>query len=129
MAPKETSKHTPATRKTSKPADTPQPISLAHRLHALLHTVRAIAHAEDELCTLLHAAEHAADVSRELRHLLAAMPAHDYVVDLEAVRTSLSRKNPAPGKSTKTPAKRASMVKKTVTIAKKSAPKKKTRKA
>ena len=72
----------------------PAELTLAHRLHALLHTVRHIAHVEDELCTLLHAAEHgettAPELANDLRALLTRMPANDYIVDLEAVRSALA---------------------------------------
>ena len=67
---------------------------LTQGLHVLLHTVRAIAHAEDELCTLLHAAEHAdvpaPELLEELQALLANLPANEYLDDLEAVRSALN---------------------------------------
>jgi hypothetical protein len=101
-----------------QPTPTATPvITLAHHLHALLHTVRAIAHVEDELCTLLHAVEHKTDVSRELRQLLAHLPAQDYVVEIEAIQSSLAEAK-APSKA---PAKRASIVKKRAKAAKKTA--------
>jgi hypothetical protein len=75
--------------KSAKSSPKQSPVALSHRLHALLHSVRTIAHFEDELCTLLHATEHAkpspADL-KDLRKLLSRIPASDYLDDLEAVR-------------------------------------------
>ncbi len=63
--------------------------ALSHRIHALLHTVRVIGHAEDELCTLLHEAEHGEAAgpafTRELKALLGRLPAVEYLHDLEAL--------------------------------------------
>ncbi len=76
--------------RTAKPSPA-SPITI--RLHALLHTVRSIAQAEDELCTLLHDVERTGtltrDASTELHALLSKLPAHEYIDDLEAVRSSL----------------------------------------
>ena len=64
-----------------------------YKLHALLHTVRAIGQYEDQLCTLLHEIERtgAADpkLHRELLGLLEEMPTVAYQADLNAVRGEL----------------------------------------
>lgn len=77
----------------TKAAPPPPQTNLSHSLHTLLHTVRAIAHFEDELCTLLYAAEHAnklpPQLAKELQALLARIPAEEYVQDLEAVRAAI----------------------------------------
>lgn len=80
---------------------TPAAPALAHRLHALLHTVRHIAHAEDELCTLLHAAEQmdaplSPELTKELKSLLSRMPGSEYLDDLAAVRDALPMAVPQP---------------------------------
>jgi hypothetical protein len=71
---------------------------LSHRIHALLHSVRAISNFEDELCTLLHATEHAEtlspDLLQDLQALLTRMPAHDYLDDLDAVRSAVEAPSP-----------------------------------
>ena len=63
---------------------------LAHRLDALLHTMRCIAQQEDELCTLLHDARRSGKVNgrlrRELQTILDELPADEYTFDLNAVR-------------------------------------------
>jgi hypothetical protein len=77
-----------------RPAKTPA-TTLAHRIHALLHTVRHIAHFEDELCTLLHAAEHSgASVAKDLHSLLTRIPSDEYLHDLEALSLLLSVPTP-----------------------------------
>ena len=62
---------------------------LTHRLDALLHTMRTIAQHEDELCSLLHDARRTGRVNtallRDLRAVLAALPAEEYTDDLHAV--------------------------------------------
>ncbi len=69
--------------------------TLAHRIHALLHTVRVIGHFEDELCTLLHEAEHggarSAGLQRELTALTARLPAEVYLADVAALQAVLPR--------------------------------------
>jgi hypothetical protein len=79
--------------KTARSIPNRSAVTLPHRIHALLHTVRTIAHFEDELCTLLHAAEHAKasspELCKELRALLTRMPANEYLYDLEAVRGAI----------------------------------------
>lgn len=90
-------KRTPAKRTPAEP-------TLAHRIHALLNTVRHIAHHEDELCTLLHEAEHTAEItpalSRDLKRLLTRMPAPDtYLADMETLRTALKPPKPTAGKT------------------------------
>jgi hypothetical protein len=83
-------------------------VALSHRIHALLHTVRAIARYEDELCTLLHETELTAyipaDTAAELLHLLDHIPSHEYLNDLEILRSSLPR-TPAAPRPARTPAK------------------------
>ena len=70
-----------------------QPGDLANRLDTLLHTVRCIAQHEDELCTLLHAARKSnritALLARELRSILAELPAEEYAWELHAVEMEL----------------------------------------
>ena len=84
------------------------PISLSHRIHTLLHTVRNIAHFEDELCTLLHESERsnplAKPASDELLDLLLRMPGDEYLSDIEALREALNQK---PQPRAKAAAKRA----------------------
>ena len=70
-----------------------QPVALADRLDTLLHTVRCIAQHEDELCTLLHAARKSNRITqplaRELRSILADLPAEEYAWELRAVEEEL----------------------------------------
>ncbi len=88
---------------------------LALRLHALLHTVRSISHIEDELCTLLHAAEHASALTPaltgELRALLQKMPAQEYTDDLDAVRALVGKASPARNANSKAASKAKSKTK------------------
>ena len=85
------------------------PASTAHKLHVLLLAVQRIASFEDELCSLVHEATRAREVTselaRELRDLLDRMPAHDYVHDLEAIQLALAPS--APARPVKKPAKKA----------------------
>lgn len=87
-----------ATRRTAtKRLPKSRPVSegplLVHRIHALLRTMRCIAQYEDELCTLLHAAERGntpePELQDELRSLLEAMPSREYADDLESLRGAL----------------------------------------
>jgi hypothetical protein len=70
-----------------------QPVALADRLDTLLHTVRCIAQREDELCTLLHAARKSNRITqplaRELRSILANLPAEEYAWELRALEEEL----------------------------------------
>lgn len=83
---------TTAHPRSAKPAEPAAQLTL--RLHTLLHTVRAIAQVEDELCTLLHEVERTGtltpEANAELHALLNKLPTHEYTDDLEAVRSSLS---------------------------------------
>jgi len=95
-----------------------------HHLDALLHTMRCISQYEDILCELSHEAKRAGDlspeISEELRGILEKIPAHEYVLDLEAVKGALvephtsrrvgSRKpaESAPVRKSPTPAKKKS---------------------
>ncbi|SEB58573.1 hypothetical protein [Terriglobus roseus] len=82
-----------AIRKNSKPKACTQPVALADRLDTLLHTVRCIAQHEDELCTLLHAARKSnrmtQALARELRSILANLPAEEYAWELRALEEEL----------------------------------------
>ncbi len=100
--------------RTAKSLPPRSSVTLPHRLHALLHTVRTIAHFEDELCTLLHAAEHAEtlspELSKELTTVLGNMPKDDYLDELEAVRSSIdmpARRRPRTAKKVSSKAKTA----------------------
>ena len=77
--------------------------TLANRIHALLHTVRLIGHAEDELCTLLHAAEQTGPTSAalvaELDELLGKLPAQTLLDDLAHLRYTIEAAQPAPAPS------------------------------
>ncbi|AFL87264.1 hypothetical protein Terro_0942 [Terriglobus roseus DSM 18391] len=81
------------TKATAKKPASPQPAGLADRLDTLLHTVRCIAQHEDELCTLLHAARKnkrtTATLARELRSILAELPAEEYAWELRALEEQL----------------------------------------
>ncbi len=85
--------------RTRTPQPRPAPAPLALHLQTLLHTVRAIGHAEDELCSLLHEVERTGALSPEgtdeLRTLLSKMPFGEYTEDMEAVRSSLNIAAPA----------------------------------
>ena len=75
----------PATKSTHLP--------IVHRLHALLHTMRAIEQHEEHLCTLMHHIQTTGQLSptviRELRTLLDALPTRAYQADLDALHQSL----------------------------------------
>lgn len=80
-------------RATARRSASNQPVALADRLDTLLHTVRCIAQHEDELCTLLHAARKSnrmtTTLARELRSILANLPAEEYAWELRAVEEEL----------------------------------------
>ena len=67
---------------------------LVYRINTLLHTMRAIARHEDQLCTLMTEIRTSGLVNetldQDLRDLLEQMPAHEYLDDVEAVRETLS---------------------------------------
>ena len=67
---------------------------LVYRINTLLHTMRAIARHEDQLCTLMTEIRTFGLVNetldQDLRDLLEQMPAHEYLDDVEAVRETLS---------------------------------------
>lgn len=96
---------------------TPSPTAeLTYRLNTLLHTMRAIARHEDQLCTLMHEVQNSGIVDpgldEELRDLLEQMPSHEYQDDVEAVRTTLTpalvtTTRPKPKRPAKSPAKRS----------------------
>jgi hypothetical protein len=96
-APKTVAKSTPKAAKKTKTAprksSSIQPAALADRLDTLLHTVRCIAQREDELCTLLHAARKSNRITqplaRELRSILAELPAEEYAWELRALEEEL----------------------------------------
>ncbi len=76
------------------PAANPQINDLIYRINTLLHTMRAIARHEDQLCTLMTEIRTSGLVNetldQDLRDLLEQMPAHEYLDDVEAVRETLS---------------------------------------
>ncbi len=80
-------------KSTPRKSASHQPAALADRLDTLLHTVRCIAQHEDELCTLLHAARKSnrttATLARELRAILAELPAEEYAWELRALEEEL----------------------------------------
>jgi hypothetical protein len=86
-------KRTPA--KSKKKSSVVKPSEpLAHRLDALLHTMRCIAQHEDRLCTLLHDAQQSprlrASLLKELRTVLEDLPAEEYTFDLQALATEVA---------------------------------------
>ncbi len=86
-----TRKNTSAHRQ--KPPAPVKSASAYHRLDVLLHTIRCIAQYEDALCELSHDAKRTGGLTPEhgdeLRQILDRIPYHDYVLDLDAVRTAL----------------------------------------
>ena len=79
-------------RKAKKAAGNQQP-PVFYRLHALLHTIRAIEGYEDQLCTLLHDIKSTGEVNttvqQELLDLLEEMPT-EYQDELNAIRRELT---------------------------------------
>ncbi len=95
---------TKAASKAAKPRTPSASVTLTHRIHALLNTVRHIAHCEDEICTLLHEAEHSKEITpalaRDLKRLLTRMPSPGaYLADIEAIRSTLTPAKPTAKKS------------------------------
>ncbi len=72
-----------------------QPPEVFYRIHSLLHTLRAIAQREDQLCILMHhlrtSGKLNAGLSAELHEILEEIPADEYLQDLEALRASLGQ--------------------------------------
>lgn len=70
-----------------------QPPEVFYRINSLLYTLRAIAQREDQLCVLMHhmrtSGKLNAILATELHEILEEIPAHAYLDDLEALRTSL----------------------------------------
>ena len=88
--------------KTNRQAQAVSP-TLFHRIQGLLHTMRCIGQYEDELCTLLHAAQNqnALDdgLEDELRELLAKLPAEDYTHEIDSLREALPAGSKKPRKA------------------------------
>ncbi|MBS1814958.1 MAG: hypothetical protein JSS87_08810 [Acidobacteria bacterium] len=80
-----------AVKKRAVPAYSP----LYYDLHSLLHTVRHIAAAEDELCSLLEEAKASGEMDkatvRDLRRVLERLPVREFVSEVESVRGMLGR--------------------------------------
>lgn len=80
-------------------------VTLAHRLHSLLHTVRLIVQSEDELCTLLHAVEHGdkdtAELRADLQRVLSSLPGHEYAHELDAVLSAANLPESKPKRASK----------------------------
>ena len=85
-----------ATKKAPAPVpQVPDQVNeLVYRINTLLHTMRAIARHEDQLCTVMTEIRTSGLVNetldQDLRDLLEQMPAHEYLDDVEAVRETLS---------------------------------------
>lgn len=81
-------------KKSLGPVATTPHLAVVHRLHALLHTMRAIEGHEEHLCSLLHhiqtTGQLAPAVSRELGTLLHQLPVLAYQADLDALQQSLA---------------------------------------
>ncbi len=64
--------------------------AVAHRIHALLHTMHQIERYEERLCSMQDAIKRSGKVSaallRDLQSVLEEIPSEDYLHDLEAVR-------------------------------------------
>ena len=86
---------------------TPQIAEVVYRLNTLLHTMRAIARHEDQICALMTEIQSSARVDQttdvELRDLLEQMPSHEYLDDVDAVRESLTPALLTPTKPTRKP--------------------------
>ena len=84
-----------ATKAAAKKTDlvVAQPPQVFYRINSLLHTLRAIAQREDQLCILMHHLRTSGKLSptlnRELHEILDEIPADEYLNDLEALRMSL----------------------------------------
>ena len=78
----------------SKSAATMLPMRVAHRIEALLHTMRVIERHEEQLCVLMTEIKNTGVVSgatqKELRGLLEELPADVYQSDLDAVSRALA---------------------------------------
>ncbi len=68
--------------------------AVVYRINTLLHTMRAIERHEDQLCIIMTEIKSSgamtAKLDEELRGILEEIPAHEYLDDIDAVRTSLS---------------------------------------
>ena len=64
--------------------------AVAHRIHALLHTMHQIERYEERLCSMQDAIKRSGRLSaallRDLQGVLEEIPSDDYLHDLEAVR-------------------------------------------
>ncbi len=84
-----------ATRASAKKTEAAvaQPPEVYYRINSLLYTLRAIAQREDQLCVLMHHMRTSgrlnASLATELHEILEEIPAHEYLADLQALRTSL----------------------------------------
>lgn len=85
--------------KKSKVSTAPAQPALYYSLHTLLETIRLIKVYEDPLCTLLHAIQTAGDsspeVEQELQTLLDEMPSGAYLLELDGLRETLGKGQPA----------------------------------
>ena len=93
-----TKKNQPTPR--SKPIAVPRQPTAYERLNGLLHTMRCIAQYEDRLCELSHELKQegglSAEISDEVRGILDKVPSHEYMLDLDAVRTALVEPQQSP---------------------------------
>ncbi len=105
MPPATSSKPSKRTTSATSPAGH---LPVVHKLHALLHTMRAIEGHEEHLCSLMHHIQTTGQITptitRELRLLLDRLPSLAYQADLDALQKSLDPPAKVAARSSRKPA-------------------------